>query len=71
MNEVHENKRTQKPLPQEFDRWRDLIAGLPEARMEKVAAVKDALHANEYAGDIALDQILTPILEDLCGPGVG
>ena len=62
-----ENQKKRRPRlsPRTLQRWRELVHDLPDIRLEKVQATREALKNREYDGEEVLEETIRRLREEL------
>lgn len=63
--ESYESCADRRVTPDELTGWKEMIRWMPEVRLEKVQAVRDALHSNQYDEQLYIDRAIDAISRDL------
>jgi hypothetical protein len=67
---IGRRKKTSEVLLQELESWKRTLRQLPEARLDKVAASREALRRNAYESEEVLDETVARLSADVSGPTV-
>ena len=58
-------RSTPDALDTSLSRWKTIIREMPDARLDKITAARDALRCNRYEGETVLDETVRRLCDDV------